>query len=149
VYALFGDKPGLVRAMFAEGFRRLARRFAELDQTDDPLADLAAMGEAFRANAMANPHLFDLMFGCPFPDFRPDDDEVREALGTFEALVAAVRRCLQAGVIAPVDPEEAALTLFGLVQGLANLEMRGWLGAGPEADRRWAQALGMARRGLA
>ena len=148
VYALFGDKAGLVRAMFVEGFRRLIGRFAEIQRTDDPLADLEAMGRAFRANALANPHLYDLMFGCPFPDFRPEEDEAREAQGAFEALVEAVTRCRDAGAIAPADPVDAATTLFGLVHGLSNLELRGWLGSPEEADRRWALAFRMIRQGL-
>jgi len=39
---------GLVEEMFREGFRRFAERIAALERTDDPLADLAALGAAFR-----------------------------------------------------------------------------------------------------
>ena len=149
VYTLFGDKPGLIRAMFVEGFRRLARRFAEVDRTDRPLDDLAALGEAFRANARANPHLYDLMFGNPFPDVQPEDSEAREAMASFEVLVDAVRRCLDEGLIpAGTDVDDVAMMLFGLVQGMASLELKGWLGSPEEADRRWALALGAPLKGL-
>lgn len=149
VYTLFGDKSGLIRAMFVEGFRRLARRFAEVDRTDSPLADLAALGEAFRANARANPHLYDLMFGNPFPDVQPEDSEAQEAMASFEALVDAVQRCLDEGVIpAATDAGDVAMVLFGLVQGLASLELKGWLGSPEEADRRWALALDAPLHGL-
>jgi AcrR family transcriptional regulator len=144
VYNLFGDKSGLVRAMFAEGFSRLARRFAELQPTADPRGDLIALGRAFRANALANPHLFDLMFGAPFPDFRPHETESRESFSTFQSLVDSVRRCIIAGVLAPADPLDWALVLSAQVSGLASMEIKGWLGTRKEADRRWDLALGAA-----
>jgi AcrR family transcriptional regulator len=148
VYSLFGDKPGLLRAMFVEGFRRLACRFAELPRTDDPGADLLALGWAFRANALANPHLYDLMFRSPFPGLDLPVEDCEEALATFQVLVSAVRRCLEAGVIAPADPDDVAQMLFGLVDGLAGLELRGWLGESETAGRRWELALSVALRGL-
>jgi AcrR family transcriptional regulator len=148
VYALFGDKSGLLRAMFVEGFRRLARRFAEVERTDDPAADLLAMGEAFRANARANPHLYDLMFACPFPDFQPEEWEAREAQATLGTVVDAVQRCLDEGAIAATDAGDVATALFGLVHGLTSLELKGWLGSPEEADRRWTLALRATLRGL-
>jgi AcrR family transcriptional regulator len=148
VYSLFGDKWGLVRAMFVEGFRRLARRFGELERTDDPVADLGAMCDAFRANARANPHLYDLMFGTPFPDFCLDDQDTQEALVSFDALVGTARRCIDAGIWPGARADDVALVLFGLVQGLASLELKGWLGSPEEADRRWALAKRMTGRGV-
>jgi AcrR family transcriptional regulator len=149
VYNLFGDKPALIRAMFAEGFRRLARHLATVPATDDPAADLVALGQAFRASARASPHLYHLMFGAPFPDVRPGEAEAREAQATFQTLVVAVRRCLAARVIGPADPQDVAIVLFALVDGLARLELDGWLGDAEAADRRWDMALRATLRGLA
>jgi AcrR family transcriptional regulator len=148
VYALFGDKSGLLRAMFREGFQRLARQFAELPATGDPAADLISLGRAFRAHARANPHLYELMFGAPIPGFQPAEDEAREALLTFETLVSTVTRCIESGVLRSHDPMDVSLVLFGLVRGLASLELDGWLGSATEADRRWELALAASLRGL-
>lgn len=148
VYSLFGDKGGLVREMFAEGFSRLAQRFSELAPSDDPVEDLRGLGRAFRANAMANPHLYDLMFSCPFPDFRPGEEELPDAFGTFHLLVDAVQRCLHAGAFARGDALDISLVLFGMVDGLAGLEIRGWLGGPAEAERRWELAFQAVLEGL-
>jgi AcrR family transcriptional regulator len=148
VYSLFGDKAGLVREMFGEGFHRLARRFAELTPSDDPMEDLRALGRAFRANALANPHLYDLMFSCPFPDFRPGEEDLPDAFGTFQLLVDVVQRCLDRGVFAPGDALDISLVLFGVVDGLAGLEIRGWLGSPEEAGRRWELAFQAVAEGL-
>src|SRR6478752_6185718 len=63
VYTHFGGMPGLVQAVVAEGFRRLYDRVAKVELTDDPVADLVAAASAYRANALASPHVYAVMFG--------------------------------------------------------------------------------------
>ncbi|MDP9841872.1 TetR/AcrR family transcriptional regulator [Streptosporangium lutulentum] len=147
VYNLFGDKTGLLRAMFLEGFARLAREFAAVPRDGDPEADLMALGYAYRAAALANPHLYELMFGRPIADFRPDEAALAQIQGTFGTLVAAVARCVDAGRFAPSDPYDIAVHLNALVHGLASLELRGSLAGGDQADRHWRLALEAAFRG--
>jgi AcrR family transcriptional regulator len=147
VYSLFGDKWGLVEEMFREGFRRFADRIAALERTDDPLADLIALGAAFRANARANPHLYDLMFGRPFPQFQPGDEDQVLAMGTFGSLVEALGRCVDAGLLGG-DPLGLATIFFSLVHGLTGLDQMGWLGPPEQADATWARAEVAMFRGL-
>jgi AcrR family transcriptional regulator len=139
VYSLFGDKWGLVEEMFREGFRRFAERIAALQRTDDPLADLAALGAAYRANARANPHLYDLMFGQPFPQFQPGEGTRELAIGTFAALVEALGRCIDAGLLTG-DPLDLAIAFFSLIHGLTTLELAGWMVSPERADRVWQRA---------
>jgi AcrR family transcriptional regulator len=139
VYSLFGDKWGLVDEMFREGFRRFAERIAALEPTDDAFADLNAIGEAFRANARANPHLYALMFSDPFPGFVPGEETRTVAMGTFGALVGAIGRCIDAGLLEG-DPLTLATIFFGLVHGLTSLELLGWLPSPEQADAAWRRA---------
>jgi AcrR family transcriptional regulator len=148
VYGLFGDKWGLVEEMFMEGFRRLTSRFDALERTDDPLADLRALGQAFRDNTLANPHLYDLMFGRPFPQFDPAEKNTTFALATFQALVDAVQRCIDARLLAGNDAMGLASILFAQVHGLAHLELAGWLGTREMADLLWERAMAATMRGL-
>src|SRR5215467_11960081 len=76
VYELFGDKAGLVREVFFEGFRLLGRSLGELPETSDPRADVAAVAGAFRAFTLARPVLAEVMFSRPFADFDPGPDEL-------------------------------------------------------------------------
>src|SRR5207244_13409701 len=76
VYELFGDKAGLVREVFFEGFRLLRRRFADLPEPGSPGAGVAAVIEAFRAFVRDNPILAELMFSRPFADFDPGPAEL-------------------------------------------------------------------------
>jgi AcrR family transcriptional regulator len=149
VYNLFGDKAGLVREMFVAGFERLAKAFAAVPPTGDAVADLLAFGRAYRESALANPHLYELMFGRPVPEFQPDAGTAALIQPTFDALVAAVARCMAEGAFAAAEPYDVAVRLNGLAHGLCSLELRGALGDHDEARRHWDGAFDTMVRGLA
>jgi len=141
VYELFGDKAGLVREIFFEGFRMLRRGFDECEASGDPRADLVAVLSAFRAFIRANPVLAELMFLRRFTDFDPSpaDREAGDAVREF--IVGRVRRCIDAGVFSG-DAADIAHALVSLVQGLAATELAGWLGTSKASvERRWQLAI--------
>jgi AcrR family transcriptional regulator len=148
VYELFGDKAGLVREVFFEGFRRLGERFSALAPTADPRADLTTVLGAFREFGRDNPVLAELMFSRPFADFDPGPGELAAGAVVREFIVAAVRRCTTAGLLRGADTDIAHV-LVALAQGLAEQEAAGWLGSTPAArDRRWTLAITAVLDGL-
>jgi AcrR family transcriptional regulator len=141
LYELFGDKAGLVRALFFEGFARLLAHFERLGETDDPVADLHAAVGAFRRFAVDHPGLFRVMYAEPFEVFSPDSGERALGDGTRAFLVDRVRRCVAAGRLAG-EPKDLAHGLLALAQGLASQEIAGWLGRSEaDRDRRWSLAV--------
>jgi AcrR family transcriptional regulator len=128
VYTLFGDKPGLLRAMYRAGFERLGETMrAAVEGGDDPLAALADLGYAYRRAALANPHLYDLMFGRPVATFEPDPADKEVADATFRPLVEAVQRCVDAGAMVAPDAERTAFFLWAVTHGMVSLELAGQL----------------------
>ncbi len=127
IYRLWGSKPQLVRALFVEGFRRLAVHLAEVDATDDPLADLRALGLAYHQNAVENPELYGVMFSCPVPGFEPDGADSAFALSTLDVLITAVARAVDAGLLAG-PPDDVARRLWAVNHGVTSLEIQGLLG---------------------
>ena len=149
VYELFGDKAGLVREVFFEGFRQLRRRFDQLDDTDDPRADLVRLFEVFRAFVRENPVLTQVMYSRPFGDFDPGPDDAAATGSVRRFITGHVRRCIDAGVLAG-DETDIAHVLLGLAQGLAAQETAGWLATSQaSADRRWSLAFQATLDGLA
>lgn len=123
VYSLFGGKPGLVSALYAQVFARFAQRLAAVGRSDDPVADLVRLGHAYRENALADPHGYRVMFG----ELSPDDVGRRAARAgarTFEPLLDAVRRAVRAGTF-PKHPaaESIATALWANVHGLVSIEL--------------------------
>jgi AcrR family transcriptional regulator len=148
VYELFGDKAGLVREMFFEGFRVLRRQLGATPETDDPVADLLGLGAAYRAFINERPQLARVMFSRPFSDFDPEPSET-EASGSVRILVVSrVQRCIDAGEIEG-DATDVAHALVALIQGLAEAEISRRLGRSRAAvDRRWELAIQAMLAGL-
>ena len=148
VYELFGDKAGLVREVFFEGFRLLGDRFGRLRESDDPRADLLRTVQVFRIFVRANPVLAQVMFSRPFADFDPGPAELEAGAATREFIVHKVQRCIDAGII---DGDEADIAhgLLAMAQGLAMQEAAGWLGSSrASVNRRWDLAVNALLAGL-
>lgn len=126
VYTRFGDKQGLLAAMYRAGFARLgAALSAAVDGVDDPLAALGELGLAYRRAALANPHLYDLMFGRPVAAFAPEPADREVADATYRPLVDAVQRCLDARALVGADAERIASYLWAVSHGMVSLELAG------------------------
>jgi AcrR family transcriptional regulator len=148
VYELFGDKAGVVREVFFEGFRMLRRRFDPLEETDDPRADLIDVVEALRRFVHENPALAEVMFSRPFADFDPGPSGVKAGSAVRRFFVGRVRRCIDAGLLAG-DETDVAHVLFSLTHGLAATERAGWLGTSKASvDRRWSLGIRAVLDGL-
>ncbi len=127
VYSLFGDKDGLLSAMYVEGFRRLVTALRTVPWTDHVGSDLRELGLAYRCAALASPHLYELMFGHPVPGFRAGAEGREAAESAFEPLRAGVARCIEAGAVTGADAVQVALHLWAIAHGMVTLELSGWL----------------------
>jgi AcrR family transcriptional regulator len=126
VYTHFGGMPALVRAVVAEGFARLYARVAEVEQTDDPLMDLIASSAAYRAHALADPHLFSVMFGsASLGQYRLTTEELEVGLAAFDQLAAIVARVMAAGAIRQGDPRAVAGQFWAALHGYVMIEISG------------------------
>jgi AcrR family transcriptional regulator len=122
VYTHFGGMQYLRDEVRREGFARLRVHLEAVAPTTDPIADLARLGQEYRANAVANPHLYRAMF-MDLP--QPDEDDI--GLDTFDILVAGVQRGMDAQRFAPADPVALALQLWSAVHGAVALTLSGLL----------------------
>ena len=148
VYELFGDKGGLIRELFFEGFRLLGLHLETFVESDDPRADVIQIVELYRDFIRENRVLAEVMFAHPFTDFEASRDELRAAAAVRNFIVARVRRCIHAGLMHG-DESDIALVLITLTEGLAVAESSSRLGASRESiDRRWRLAVNTMLDGL-
>ena len=148
VYELFGDKGGLIRELFFEGFRLLHRHLETFVETDDPRADVIQMIELYRGFIRENHVLAEVMFAHPFTDFEASRSELRAAAAVRSFIVERVCRCIEAGLMHG-DEADIALVLIAFTEGLAVAESSDRLGASQESiDRRWALAVNAVLDGL-
>lgn len=123
VYSLFGGKPELVNALYAEGFTRFGARMLAVPRTGDAMEDLVRLGLAYRESALADPHLYSIMFTKAVPGFEPGPEADEQAKRTLEPLVETVRAAIDAGQFRPEPPETIAVSSWGIVHGLVMLEL--------------------------
>jgi hypothetical protein len=119
---------GLVREMVHEGFSRLRDHLARVRETGDPVADMALMGRAYRHNALANPHLYAVMFGgASLAGFALTEEDRTHGRYNLTDVVACAARCVEAGRFRPGDASLVAHQMWITVHGLVELELGGYL----------------------
>jgi AcrR family transcriptional regulator len=123
VYTHFGGMPELRRSVRREGFARLAEELARVDESDDPVADLAMLGVAYNANATSNPHMYQAMhMGLPL-----DEADAGAQTETFKVLTAAVQRCIAAGRFQPANAAQLAIQFWSVGHGIMTWQLAGML----------------------
>ena len=127
LYELFGDKSGLVRALFFESFALLDERQRALTSSGDERDDLVALLATTRDFALERPMLFDLMFGRPFEEFDPGTADSEVARAIYRRYVGAVTRWL-GSIGSSLSPKLAAELLVATHRGLVAAELAGLLG---------------------
>lgn len=148
LYELFGDKTGLVRAIFYEGFRLLAERLEAVVSTDDPRADVVALLDASRRFAVQHPMLFEVMYSRPFGELGASAEDLRVAGHIYDLVIQRVTRWL-ADVGSDLDPIDGAHALIALNRGLTAAELAGLLGRSQASRvRRWTLSVDALLDGL-
>ena len=141
IYELFGDKAGVLRALFFSGFEALGEQLQASDAPREPLAAMLDLVERYRRFLLEHPALAALMFSRPFASFDPGPEELAAGAAVRETVLRAVRCGIDAGVVSG-DPGDIALAFISLIHGLAAAESAGWLAASEESvERRWNLAV--------
>jgi AcrR family transcriptional regulator len=153
VYSLFGSKEGLlVDALAQSAFEFLADGIDDLGETDDPIADLVAVGvPVFRTLVLEHPALYRIAFQRIVPGMRPGPELTAARERAFARLLARVERVKNACPLGHKSVLEAAVEFNAMLEGLANAELRGSaLRILPEGceERAWRDALTTVVRGF-
>jgi AcrR family transcriptional regulator len=110
----FGDKAGLLTAVAADGFRRLA---ASLRETYEATGSVLEVGVAYVGFAVTHRAHFEVMFRPEL--YHPDDPELVRAREQARALLYPP--AAEAANEASADDVRAAVAAWSLVHGLATL----------------------------
>ena len=154
VYSLFGSKEGLVvDALAQSAFEFLADGVDKLVETDDPIADLVAVGvPVFRTLVLEHPALYRIAFQRIVPGLRAGPEVTAARALAHTRLHAKIQRVEEAGLLGTKTVLEAAVEFNAMLEGLANAELRGStlpiLAPGTE-ERTWRDALTTVVRGFA
>ncbi|MCW2664676.1 MAG: TetR family transcriptional regulator [Mycobacterium sp.] len=142
VYTHFGGMRGLIAEVAEEGLRQFDAALT-VPGTDDPVADLFAIGAAYRRYAIERPHMYRLMFGSTSAHGinAPAGNiltltvaEIEQHNPSFAHVVRAVQRSVRAGRITVGSAADDATVIataaqfWALVHGFVMLELAGFYG---------------------
>ncbi|WP_279581504.1 TetR-like C-terminal domain-containing protein [Fodinicola feengrottensis] len=113
IYEVFGDKAGLIREVFFQGFRMLGDSLSATPPTADPLEALRHLAEAFRRFVVTNPVLSQIMFSRPFADFDPTADDDNAGVKVRKVFLRHIRGAVDAGLFVG-DPTDIAHVFFSI-----------------------------------
>ncbi len=125
VYNHFESKAGIIDALFARSFDRLAQTLASLSEIPDPLEALLVGSASYRELALAHPAAYELMFLRSVKGFEPSPASKEVALGSLAQLLAAVERAIGSGALAPNDPMMVTQMIWATCHGWVTLELNG------------------------
>jgi len=153
VYSLFGSKDGLLVDALAQGaFDYLTEGIDALGDTDDPVADLIAVGvSVFRSLVCEHPALYRIAFQRIVPGFRAGPEVTAARQQAWARLTAKIQQLKDAGLLDHRPVAEAAVEFNAMLEGLANAELRGRaLSLLPEGaeEEAWRNALATLIRGF-
>jgi len=134
VYRHFDGKEALVLAACMQGFQVFSSYLVRALGAPGPLPRLLATGEQYRQFAIENPLDYRFIFMSPIEQITRSERETLVACEpdlprdtTFQFLVDRVRECMDAGALAPGEPERVAVLIWAHVHGLVALRLSGHL----------------------
>jgi AcrR family transcriptional regulator len=142
VYTHFGGMRALIAEVAEEGLRQFDAALT-VPQTADPVADLFAVGAAYRRYAIERPHMYRLMFGSTAAHGinAPAHNvltltvaEIEQRYPSFAHVVRGVRRSMLAGRITAGSAADDATVVaiaaqfWALIHGFVMLELAGYYG---------------------
>jgi AcrR family transcriptional regulator len=142
LYSHFGGMRGLVREMVNEGFSRMHQSLLGVPVGTDPVADMMMLGRAYRSNAVANPHLYAVMFGgVSLAGFSLSELDRQRGRYTLAPAIECAARCVAAGRFREGGPELVAQQMWIAIHGLVTLELGRYLVTPYDADQTFEELL--------
>ncbi|MCV7198510.1 TetR/AcrR family transcriptional regulator [Mycobacterium angelicum] len=139
VYTHFGGMRELIAEVAEQGLRQFDAALS-VPQSADPVADLLAVGLAYRRFAIEHPHMYRLMFGSTSAHginaptrnvLTLSIAEIEEHHASFAHVVRGVHRSMLAGRIAGADSDAAvvatACQFWATMHGFVMLELAGFI----------------------
>lgn len=128
LYEFFGDKAGLIRAVFFEGFASLLSALEAVPRREDARRYLVELLATTRRFAIERPMLFEVMYSRPFAEFSPDEAQAEAGAAIYRLIVGAVRGWLR-DADAAISATEAAHIIVAAHRGFVMTEIGGVAGS--------------------
>ncbi|NBC67087.1 MAG: TetR family transcriptional regulator [Bacteroidetes bacterium] len=124
IYLYFKDKDELLYNISIRGFQLFFSYFTRVQDIEDPMQRLHALGEAYLTFAFDHPAYYDLMFIMNDPMRSLDKEEWSEGRRSHDVLTDVIRDCKEAGYFEGYEVEELSVMIWGQVHGIVSIYIR-------------------------
>lgn len=143
IYSHYGGKPGIIAALYSDGFERLADVMGkEAQGADPPSARLHKIARAYRAFAVAEPHMYELIYGPRVRELLPSTDDREDARRLQQIVAGVFQEGQDQGRFAKSDPGDQSRNYWAALHGTVSLELTTWFDP-QEGEERLEQMISM------
>lgn len=134
LYHHFSNKDEILQLVVARGFSVLDRYLEPADEVSNPADKVRRLASGYLRFAEEHGALYELVFDAELARrvpserlrelYTPEEAEARDR--SFDRMLGAVARGLEAGAFSDVTPFEGASFMWMTLHGTAELHIRGW-----------------------
>jgi AcrR family transcriptional regulator len=133
IYSQFGGKPGIIEALYRDGFDRLAESVSDASTIGGTVPErIWSIAEAYRAFAVGSPAVYELMFGPRVRELLPTPSQRDPVMGASQIIADILRAGQTEGTIRTGDIHQQTKFLWSALHATVSLELMDWF-AGEEA----------------
>lgn len=126
LYSLFGNKEGVIKALFLKGYIMFQQKLQQLELGRDPVAFLLRMCELLWDYSINHPQFYRIIHGNIFPGFHPH--HMKEELPKphpMDIAAEAITRAKQEGLFQGMPVNSVIVSMYSASIGLININLNG------------------------
>lgn len=120
-YRHYPTRDHLLAEVMRRCFQSFARALDARDRSDEPMADLQALGGTYLSYANAHPLEYRLMFGTPWPAPAEHPELVRDAVHAFDVLRGVLQRLYGSAQAMRAQVDLQAMFIWSTLHGFASI----------------------------
>jgi AcrR family transcriptional regulator len=127
LYDYFANKEEVLNELFLEGVREFRQHFQpSLESSVPGVARIIGLGLVYRDFAIANPVLFQLVFGRIDSSYVPGEEQMQAGHDLYLLLRDEVEQAVEMGEFEAADIDILSMTIWSAIHGITTLELAGF-----------------------
>ncbi|WP_281885065.1 TetR/AcrR family transcriptional regulator [Paenibacillus sp. YYML68] len=125
IYNLFNNKDGLIKLLYLEGCKLLAKNFESVIRQENLEQYVRELGEAYWVFGQNYTSYYKLMFGGAFSEFKPEEESLHSTVTALQQFINIITEAIEMGLIAEKDPILVVQVIWASLHGVIHLYLGG------------------------
>lgn len=125
IYNLFNNKDGLIKLLYLEGCKLLAKNFESVIRQENLEQYIRELGEAYWDFGQNYTSYYKLMFGGAFSEFKPEEESLHATITALQQFINIITEAIEVGLIVEKDPILVVHVIWASLHGVIHLYLGG------------------------